>query len=812
MDEKNRDTFYSELGWELPAEVRVAIRATAAQAVEPTAFALADVSATGRFTETWLALVDHELIVVDLTAPEPGRSVPLDKETKVAVVDGRGSSRFRIVQAGRLVEEFRYSRRQAKRFGGLHHRCELAIKDEADGEYLPDSAGKRRPGEEKICPKCGRLIPDWTDTCPRCLQKRKVLWRLVAYAKPYKGLAITGFVAAAVMTLLMLVPPVLTQTLIDDVLKPQDASMAWWMWTLLGILAAVIMLRVICSHFRLKMLAYLSEKMTHDLRTRAYTHLQKLSLAFFNKKPTGQLISRISHDTDRLWDFIAFGIIEVVMATATVIGVCVVMFWKAPVLAALTLIPIPVGIVLTYFHTLRMRRFFRRIWRKWSRMTAQLSDTLPGVRVVKAFTQEAREIGCFSERSRAVLDEAVDLHKEWTAYWPKITLLLQMGNLIIWAYAGPRILQGEFTLGTFVMFTALIWMFYGPIEELGMMNRMFQRAATSAQRVFDIIDTAPTIYTRAGSVSKPRIDGRVTFEKVSFSYDGIKRVLQDVSFDVKPGEVIGLAGPSGGGKTTLVNLICRFYDVIAGRILIDGIDVRDMDLHELRSQTGVVLQEPYLFSGTIAENIAYGRQDASRQEIIAAAQAANAHDFIVGTCDGYDTMVGERGQTLSGGERQRISIARAILNNPRILIFDEATSSVDTKTEKKIQEAISRLIAGRTTFAIAHRLSTLRSANRLIILEKGKLVQIGTHEELHAEELVPKILRVHDIDDTFEITVWKVDTDRGPVEFQVKDDEDIRPLSEHTISIKDHSGMLFEIRDLRSLDERSRALVEDWLG
>ncbi len=733
MADRRDKTFYGDLGFELPTEVRAAIHAATGDGQDAQAFALADISSGGRFAQTWVVLVDHRLVIVDPAGNERCREVVLNEKGEVAIVEGSGASRFRVIRDGRLAEEFRFSRRQAKRFSELHRRCEAVIKGEQDGELLPTADGSRQRDDEKVCDKCGRLIPDWTDTCPRCLQKRKILWRLVSYAAPYKMLATVGFASAAIMTLLMLIPPVLTQRLIDDVLKPQDAAMAWWMWTLLTVLAVVIALRVVCSHFRLRMLAYLSEKMTHDLRTQAYAHLQKLSLTFFNKKPTGQLISRISHDTDRLWDFIAFGVVEVIMALATVVGVCVVMFWKAPVLATLTLIPIPLGVVLTYFHTRRMRRFFRRIWRKWSRMTSQLSDTIPGVRVVKAFTQERREIDRFRRRSRDVLDEAIDLHNEWTSYWPKITLLLQMGNLIIWAYAGPRILRGEFTLGTFVMFTALIWMFYGPIEELGMMNRMFQRAATAAQRVFEIIDTAPTIYTQAKPVPRPKIDGRVTFEKVGFSYDGIKRVLQDVSFDVKSGEMIGLAGPSGGGKTTLVNLICRFYDVIEGRILIDGVDVRDMDLRELRSQVGIVLQEPYLFSGTITENIAYGRHDAKLEDIIAAAQAANAHDFIVGSPEGYDTMVGERGQTLSGGERQRISIARAILNDPRVLILDEATSSVDTETEKKIQEAIGRLIAGRTTFAIAHRLSTLRAANRLIILDKGKLAQIGTHEELLAD-------------------------------------------------------------------------------
>ncbi|MFQ6047867.1 MAG: ABC transporter ATP-binding protein, partial [Phycisphaerae bacterium] len=457
-------------------------------------------------------------------------------------------------------------------------------------------------------------------------------------------------------------------------------------------------------YLRLNRLARLSEMMTHDLRTAVFSHLQRLSLAFFSKKPTGHLISRITHDTDRLWDFVAFGVVELLMSGLVVIGIAIILFLEEPVLAGLTMIPIPVGAAITYFHTVAIRRFFRRLWRR--------------------------------RRSRSFVGDAMDLHAEWTTYWPKVMLLLQAGTLIIWSYAGPKIIRGDerFTLGLFVMFLGYVWMFYGPIEQLGMMNRMFQRAATSAQRVFEVLDTPPTIYSKAGAVRKRPIQGAVTFENVSFSYDGIKRVLEEVSFHIEPGEMIGLAGPSGGGKTTLVNLICRFYDVTDGRILIDGVDVRDLDLQELRSQIGVVLQEPYLFRGTIAENIAYGNAGATIDQIITAARAANAHDFIVGFPDGYDTLVGERGQTLSGGERQRISIARAILNNPRILILDEATSSVDTNTEMKIQEAIDRLVEGRTTFAIAHRLSTLRRANRLIILDKGKLVEQGTHEQLLAAD------------------------------------------------------------------------------
>jgi ATP-binding cassette subfamily B protein len=280
------------------------------------------------------------------------------------------------------------------------------------------------------------------------------------------------------------------------------------------------------------------------------------------------------------------------------------------------------------------------------------------------------------------------------------------------------------------MFTGFLLGFYEPIMELANSNRMVTRAASSAQRVFEVLDTPPDIYSTSKSISKPTLEGRVEFRNVSFSYEGAQPALRDVSLKVEPGQMIGLCGPSGAGKSTFVNLLCRFYDVTDGQILIDGNDIRDYDVKWLRRQIGMVLQEPYLFHGTIAENIRYGNPAAGYDEIIRAAKAANAHDFIVGFPDGYDTMVGERGQSLSGGERQRISIARAILHNPRLLILDEATSSVDTETEKQIQQALDRLVEGRTTFAIAHRLSTLQAADKLIVLEKGRIVEQGQHADL----------------------------------------------------------------------------------
>jgi ATP-binding cassette subfamily B protein len=366
-----------------------------------------------------------------------------------------------------------------------------------------------------------------------------------------------------------------------------------------------------------------------------------------------------------------------------------------------------------------------------------LSDTIPGIRVVKAFNQETREIGRFGARNDDVTNEFNEIHYTWTTFWPLLMLAVHATTVGVWVLAVPRLLGDGHPLsaGVFVSFLLYTTMFIGPIEVIGQMARTVNRATSSAHRVFEVLDSEPEVRDapEAEAVRLTPVNGRVTFDNVTFAYDGVRQVLKGVSFNVEPGELIGLVGPSGGGKSTVVSLIARFYDVSGGAVRIDGTEVRKLDTGHYRQQLGMVLQDPYLFHGTVLDNIRYGLPEASLGEVIAAAKAANAHDFICRLGQGYDTVVGERGHTLSGGERQRISIARAILHDPRILILDEATSSVDTETERQIQEALERLIAGRTVFAIAHRLSTLRRASRLFVLAKGRLAEAGTHRELLAK-------------------------------------------------------------------------------
>jgi ATP-binding cassette subfamily B protein len=569
-----------------------------------------------------------------------------------------------------------------------------------------------------------------------------VLWRLLAYLRPYRRQVGLGMSAAGMITLLALVPPYLTGYLIDRVIGPVQAGdlsasqVSTAAWLAVAGIALAYSLRQVCAFVRLRLMAVLGEYVARDLRTDLYEHLQRLSMSFYSRKKTGSLITRVSADTDRLWEFLALGVVDVSLALIMLVGLGTVLLYLDWRLGLVMTIPIPLVCFGIYRHGRRMNRLFLRAWRKWSSVTDVLSDTIPGMRVVKAFNQEEREKRRFGERNFDVTGEFNRIHSVWTSFWPVLMFAVHAMIITVWVFALPRLLgESEMlgprvTAGTFVSFLLYTTMFVQPIEIIGQMTRIMIRATSSAHRVFEVLDSEPEVVDVAKPSRLEPVQGHVAFDEVTFAYDGVRQVMKGISFEVKPGEMVGLVGPSGGGKTTIVSLIARFYDVTSGRILIDGIDIRDLDSGHYRRQIGMVLQEPYLFFGTVIDNIRYGMPEATLDEIVDAARAANAHDFICKLSHGYDTIIGERGHTLSGGERQRVSIARAILKNPRILILDEATSSVDTETECKIQEAMNRLVAGRTVFAIAHRLSTLRRAARLLVIDDGRLVECGTHNDL----------------------------------------------------------------------------------
>ncbi len=698
-------------------------------------YALADLDAAMRLGEAWVVLGPSQVAVArknesgeyDVSSFDRGRV------TAMREAPGLSGSVLTILGSEREppLETVRFTHRQRRAMENV----KFVLDEQLGGRALALDDPDREYGESVAGPikEAQALVAG---------NRMAVIWRLLGYLKPYRRRVVAGMSAATLITLLSLIPPYLAGYLIDEVIRPvQDGAVSVARgsavaWIAITAMAVVFLLRQGGAVVRLRMMAVLGELVARDLRTQLYEHLQTLSLSFYSRKKTGSIITRVSSDTDRLWDFLAFGVVDVSLSIVMLVGLGAVLMSLDWQLGLVMTIPVPVFCWWIFRHGESINRLFTRAWRKWSRVTDVLSDTIPGIRVVKAFNQEARENRRFTERNVDVTKEFNRIHDLWTTFWPALMLAVHATTVVVWVVAMPRLLGGEngvaptLSAGTFVSFLLYTTMFVAPIEVIGQMARTMNRATSSAHRVFEVLDTEPEIVEVAEPVRLDPVRGEVVFDNVSFGYDGVRQVLRGVSFEVEPGEMIGLVGPSGGGKTTIVNLIARFYDVTGGAIAIDGVDIRELDIGHYRRQIGMVLQEPYLFHGTVLDNIRYGLPEASLSDAVEASQAANAHDFICRLSHGYDTVVGERGQTLSGGERQRVSIARAILHDPRILILDEATSSVDTETERKIQEAMDRLVAGRTVFAIAHRLSTLHRASRLFVMEEGRLVECGTHREL----------------------------------------------------------------------------------
>lgn len=561
----------------------------------------------------------------------------------------------------------------------------------------------------------------------------KPLLRLLGFSRPWIGLMLCGLGLTVASTGAGLIGPWLTMALVDDVLIPLQSATheinteRVYRFTV-GLLGAAVltwMLKWATTY----VVSRLAERVTSQMRRATFEHLQTLSLSYFNKKRTGDLISRIGSDTDNISLFISIHFIDFACDVLTIVFTAVVMFSINPVLALAALGPLPVVAWLVQWVRVRLRGGFAAASRAWSAMNSVLTDTIPGVRVVKAFAQEQREIERFRQQDQHIFDTNDRVNRTWSFFEPTIYFLTDIGLLVVWSVGAWCVAHEHTTVGVLTGFVLYVGKFYVRLDSMSRFVASAQRAASSAHRVFDILDVKPDMPVNKGTHQVGRLRGEIEFRDVKFRH-GNRQIIRGFSLNIAPGEMIGLVGPSGAGKTTLINLVCRFFDVSEGSILVDGNDLREIDVISYRQNLGLVLQEPYLFFGTISENIAYGRPNATRAEIIAAAKAARAHDFILKLADGYDSTVGERGQQLSGGERQRISIARALLVDPAILILDEATSSVDTETEREIQTALDHLVKGRTTIAIAHRLGTLRKANRLVVIENGLISEIGTHDTL----------------------------------------------------------------------------------
>ncbi|HEX5339220.1 MAG TPA: ABC transporter ATP-binding protein, partial [Gallionella sp.] len=592
----------------------------------------------------------------------------------------------------------------------------------------------------EFCPDC--LTALVAGQCPLCRDESDTppstwtLFRLWRFARPYRWQLLSGFLLMLASTAATLVPPYLTMPLMDKVLIPYQngAPIDVGMVTLLlGGLFGSALLAWSLGWAKTYILALVSERIGADLRTITYDHLLRLSLEYFGGKRTGDLMARIGSESDRICVFLSLHLLDFATDVLMIAMTAVILFSINPWLALVTLLPLP--FIAWMIHVVRdkLRTGFEKIDRVWSEVTNVLADTIPGIRVVKAFAQEDRESARFRDANKHNLAVNDRINKIWSLFSPSVTLLTEIGLLVVWAFGIWQVSRDEITVGVLTAFLAYISRFYTRLDSMSRIVSVTQKAASGAKRIFDILDHVSSVPEPANPVHLDKVSGKIDIRGAGFRY-GNRAVIKNLNLTIEPGEMIGLVGHSGSGKSTLVNLMCRFYDVTEGAISIDGVNIRSLPISEYRRNIGLVLQEPFLFFGSIAENIAYGKPDATRAEIVAAARAAHAHEFILRLPHGYDSLVGERGHGLSGGERQRISIARALLIDPRILILDEATASVDTETEKEIQKALDNLVHGRTTIAIAHRLSTLHKASRLVVLDQGQVVEVGSHDDLMARE------------------------------------------------------------------------------
>lgn len=731
-----------------------------------------DLLLSGRYGHSRLILSDREILVV-----EDGSVVSRVELAEVASAHcrdfvGNGVLEVRTPD-GRRVELIRYSNTLSESFQEIAARVNRSLdvsedELEARDNEIAKVSGPKDGGATYRCPNCGHPLRNPADACPKCTSKRQVMLRLMRLMNNHYRLAAVGLVLSVAFTAASLGPGYLVKELVDHAIRPAEVANhevvssrdgqtgqpdpaavraaedvrrrgAHHLYVIVAIFFGLIAARAVISHYRIRVMGTLGERLVAELRAKLYRTLQRLSLSYYDREHTGRIMARVLSDTRVVQRFVVQAVEQMTIDVLTVVGIAAVLFYVNWRLAAIALLPIPVVVLCARFFSSRFRGIYRSVRRKFANLSASVAETISGMRVVKSFAQEEREIDGFNEKNIDVYKARVSAVEAKSKFNPAVAFMVSLGVLAVWLFGGVQVLSGradprtgEFvlTLGMLIMFITYMNQFYNPVRQLMNLTEAFQESATAAERVFNIIDMPSEVGDHDKSVELERPAGRIQIQDVSFGYNEGERVLKNIDLDIAPGEMIGLVGRTGSGKSTLVSLVCRFYDPVKGRILLDGTDLRDIRTKSLRGGIGMVLQDPFLFAGTIKENIAYGRPEAGGAEIIRAARAANAHDFIMNLPDGYDSPVGERGVMLSGGEKQRISIARAILKNPAILILDEATSAVDTATEALIQEAMNRLVRGRTTIAIAHRLSTLRNADRLIVLEDGQIIEEGTHPQL----------------------------------------------------------------------------------
>ena len=714
-----------------------------------------DVSLEGRPSREWLVVTEDSLsVVAEVEGVSGVRQVAWDAVCQVRASAGVGGGTLQVKSGGDWVDILRYSNALATRFHKVSRALERQREaDGADGERAVAGSGDKPPLVEVLagpldpprCQGCSLRLNTAEESCPRCMQKGQILNRVSHLLKSYRRGAILLTLLTLIGVAAELLPPKLQQYMVDDILSekgqagtPGEAvAFADFRTALLVVVLALAFSRVLLSAvgwMKGRLATKIGSGLTDTLRKEMVEKLQTLSVAYYDRHQVGAMISRVAHDSEVMQGLMHQITGGFLLQIVQLFGVGAMLLWINPKLALFTLIPVPLVILGSWIFWRYVYPRHYRLWDASSKQMTVLSGMLSGIRVVKAFAQETREKDRFNEASSNLTRWRLWVDATNSTYGAAMQLVFGLGGLIVWYVGGRDVIGDQMTLGQLIAFLAYLAMFYAPLGALSNFTTWLTSFLSGSKRVLELLDTPVSIMEPQNPAGWNDPKGAIRFDRVTFGYDRNQPVLKEVSFEVAPGEMIGIVGRSGSGKTTLVNLLGRFYEAQEGCITVDGIDLRHLSSKELRERLGIVFQDSFLFRGTIWKNLAYGRPEAGLERGLEAAKAAGAHDFICRQPLAYETLLGEHGAGLSGGEKQRLSIARTLLYDPRILVLDEATSSIDAEAEKSIQEALAVLVKGRTTIAIAHRLSTLRNADRIFAFDRGRLVESGSHAELLEKE------------------------------------------------------------------------------
>ncbi len=705
---------------------------------EPVLFAVVgEISQRAHYGTVVLLATRSQIFTYDFVSETVSRRYDFDEIDDIITKRMYGNGMLRVkLKDGGICDLFRFTFAVA----ALCDAVRYYVLNIRDGESPDEALAMMESVYEKmlsVCPKCGRTLSAPGVPCIHCMKKGRLLKKLGSYLLPEWPILVISIIMSVITTSLALTPPLLTKSLVDDILPNKDL---YALGVIVVMLVGIYIVRYGLSGVRGYMLRISGNKIVANIRRDVYEKAQHLPMRFYDKTSTGAVINRISGDTATIQAFMLRITQEVVVQFFKLIGIVIVMLVLDPRLTLFSLIPVPLVVIGSRIFRKKIAPFYRRIWRRSSAVTSVLTDTIPGIRVIKSFTNEKNATERFSSCVEEWRVTDTKAGKILNAYPAIVNCLIACGSVVIWALGGNMVINGAqngsagtLTVGLLVSFISYASMFYEPVNFFANLSDSMQSAMASTERIMDILDAEPEHDFGKGNTNA-NMAGRIEFKHVNFSFDRTKKVLKDINLVIEPGDIVGIVGTTGSGKSTLVNLLLRYYDHYEGEITIDGVNIRDIDMQYYRSRIGYVQQEPMMFHDTIYNNIAYGDDKYSVDEVINAADIANAHEFIVRQPDGYDSVLGERGVGLSGGERQRVSIARAMLRNPKMLVFDEATASVDSETEHLIQEAIEHLISGRTTIMIAHRLSTLSKANKIVVVDNGEIIECGHPDDLIAQK------------------------------------------------------------------------------